>query len=137
MEERNWLWNHTLKAAVQVCRTYYKVLKCNFIMWFELHFICIEQEQRLSEPPISVIAEKWKYSTQARTAQKMKFSIKDFFSKCDQIRILLRIWSHLLKKALMENFNFCAVSMKIGAENLSSVSNRLYYLFSPFLSPWA
>ena len=28
------------------------------------------------------------------TAQKMKFSIKDFFSKCDQIRRKLRIWSH-------------------------------------------
>ena len=35
---------------------------------------------------------------------KMKFSIKDFFSKCDQIRIFLRIWSHLLKKSLMANF---------------------------------
>ena len=43
------------------------------------------------------------------TAQKMKFSIKDFFSKCDQIRKKLRIWSHLLKKSLMENFIFCAV----------------------------
>ena len=43
------------------------------------------------------------------TAQKMKFSIKDFFSKCDQIRRLRRIWSHLLKKSLMENFIFCAV----------------------------
>ena len=32
------------------------------------------------------------------TAQKMKFSIKDFFSKCDP---------HLLKKSLMENFIFC------------------------------
>ena len=42
-------------------------------------------------------------------AQKMKFSIKDFFSKCDQIRSFLRIWSHLLKKPLMENFIFCAV----------------------------
>ena len=39
-------------------------------------------------------------------AQKMKFSIKDFFSKCDQIR---SFWSHLLKKSLMENFIFCAV----------------------------
>ena len=27
------------------------------------------------------------------TAQKMKFSISDFLSKCDQIRSLLRIWS--------------------------------------------
>ena len=31
-------------------------------------------------------------------AQKMKFSIKDFFSKCQQISRKLRIWSHLLKK---------------------------------------
>ena len=43
------------------------------------------------------------------TAQKMKFSIKNFFSKCDQIRRKLRIWSHLLRKSLMENFIFCAV----------------------------
>ena len=39
----------------------------------------------------------------------MKFSIKDFFSKCDQIRWYLQIWSHLLKKSLMENFIFCVV----------------------------
>ena len=41
----------------------------------------------------------------------MKFSIKDFLSKCDQIRRKLRIWLHLLKKSLMENFSFCAVSI--------------------------
>ena len=39
----------------------------------------------------------------------MKFSIKDFFSKCDLISSFLRIWSHLLKKPVMENFIFCAV----------------------------
>ena len=44
------------------------------------------------------------------TAQKMKFSIKVFFSKCDQIRSVLRIWSHLLKKSLIENFIFCVVT---------------------------
>ena len=38
----------------------------------------------------------------------MKFSIKSFFNKYDQIRSLLRIWSHLLKKSVMENFIFCA-----------------------------
>ena len=43
------------------------------------------------------------------TAQKMKFSIKDFFGKRDQIRSFLQIWSHLLKNYLMENFIFCAV----------------------------
>ena len=43
------------------------------------------------------------------TSQKMKFSIKDFFSKCDEIRSFQQIWSHLLKKSLMENFIFCVV----------------------------
>ena len=44
-----------------------------------------------------------------KTAQKMKFSIKDFFSKCYQIRSFRRVWSHLLEKSLMENFIFFAV----------------------------
>ena len=47
--------------------------------------------------------------TSDNTAQKMKFSIKDLFSKCDQIRGKLPIWSHLLKKSLTEKFIFCAV----------------------------
>ena len=47
-----------------------------------------------------------------KTAQKMKFAIKDFFSKYDQIRSFLRIWSHLLKKSLMENLIFCAVKLQ-------------------------
>ena len=38
-----------------------------------------------------------------------KFFIKGFCSKSDQLRRKLRIWSHLLKKSLMENFIFCAV----------------------------
>ena len=43
------------------------------------------------------------------TAQKMKFFIKDFSSKCDQIRTKLRVWSHLLEKSITENFIFCVV----------------------------
>ena len=43
------------------------------------------------------------------TVQNMKFSIKDFFSKCDQIHRKRWIWSDLLKKSLMENLIFCAV----------------------------
>ena len=42
----------------------------------------------------------------------MKFSIKYFFSKCDQIRRKLRIWSYLLNKSLIENFIFCAAPIK-------------------------
>ena len=41
--------------------------------------------------------------------QKMTLSIKDFFSKCDQIRSFLKIWLHLLKTSLIEHFMFCAV----------------------------
>ena len=44
------------------------------------------------------------------TAQKMKFFIKDFFSKCDQIRKKLRIWSHLLMKIHNGKLHFlCSV----------------------------
>ena len=64
------------------------------------------------------------------TEQKMKFSIKGFFSKCDQIQVTfteeifngklhflcrkLRIWSLLLKKSLMENFTFGAGNCGFG-----------------------
>ena len=40
------------------------------------------------------------------TEQKMKFSINDFFSKCDQIHMKLWIWSYLLKKYLMKTSFF-------------------------------
>ena len=40
---------------------------------------------------------------------KKKISMKDFFSKCDQIRCFLPIWAHLLKKSLMENSIFFAL----------------------------
>ena len=39
--------------------------------------------------------------------EKIDF-LKDYFGKCDQILRKLRIWTHLLKKSLMENFIFCA-----------------------------
>ena len=55
------------------------------------------------------------------TAQKMKFSIKELFSKCDQTRSFLGIWSHLLKKSLMENFIFCAMSF---INNYSSIFDK-------------
>ena len=34
----------------------------------------------------------------ATNAQKMKFSITDFCSKCEQIRSFLRIWSHFTEE---------------------------------------
>ena len=50
-----------------------------------------------------------KFTSARPFPKKIKLFIKDFFSKCDQIRRKLRIWSYLLKKTLMENFIFCAV----------------------------
>ena len=49
----------------------------------------------------------------------MKFSIKYFSSKCDQIRSFFQIWSHLLEKSLMENFIFCTVILLIGKRVIS------------------
>ena len=43
-------------------------------------------------------------------AQNMKFSIKDFFSKCDQILCKLQTWSNLLKEILNGKLHFlCSV----------------------------
>ena len=54
------------------------------------------------------------------TAQKMKFSIKDFFSKCDQICSFLRILTHLLKKSLMGNLILCAVHNMFHAKHFGT-----------------
>ena len=61
------------------------------------------------------------------TAQKMKLSIKDFSSKCNQIRRFLRIWSHLLEKSLMENFIFCAVQSTASEETVDPSSHSNVY----------
>ena len=52
----------------------------------------------------------WSRCCSSSYCTKMKFSIKDFSSKRDQIHSLWRIWSHLLEISLMENSVFYAVS---------------------------
>ena len=64
----------------------------------------------------------WKKDNSFFTAQKMKFSIKGFFRKCDQIRSFLRIWSCLLKKYFKENFIFCAVVLKESYSQILNIS---------------
>ena len=79
---------------------------------FEEHFMNRTQRfnlnWQLNPVPTTYLAELLK-SPSYFTVQKMKFSIKDFLSKCNQICSFLRIWSCLLKRFLMENFIFCAV----------------------------
>ena len=67
------------------------------------------------------------------TAQKMKFSIKYLFSTCDQIRRKLRVWSHLLKKLLMENFISCAVLCELYlVYTITEIRDLLLFLFGQF-----
>ena len=70
---------HILKFLSQLLKLF--IIERNYILWF--HPGC----------------HRWRYN-----AQKMRFPIKDFFSKCDQILRKLQIWSHLLKKFLMDFF---------------------------------
>ena len=64
------------------------------------------------------------------TAQKIKFSNKDFFNKCDQIRSFPQIWSNLLKKSLMENFIFCKVEQQTLKRDLWSKYSENFSRFS-------
>ena len=59
----------------------------------------------------------------------MMLFIKYFFSKCDQIHRKRRIWTHLLKKSLMENIIFCAVK---SACTMSSYFIKGLWNVSPF-----
>ena len=65
----------------------------------------------------------WFVNFYSLTAQKKKFSINDFSSKCERIRSFLRIWWHLLKESLIENLIFCAVPkltfglLKVGSQD--------------------
>ena len=67
------------------------------------------------------------------TAQKMTFSMKNFFSKYDQICSFLRIWSHLLKKSLMEKFIFCSVLLTLSSTLL--IFKEYWSLLLP-ISSW-
>ena len=71
--------------------------------------------------------------------KKIKFSIKGFSSTCDQIHILLRFWSHLLQKFLMENFIFCIVYVLTGVVyylNWDFWKTVIPTLLSCFFIPW-
>ena len=69
------------------------------------------------------------YYLSAKHCKKLKISIKNLFSKCDHIGRKLQVWPHLLKKALMENFSFCAI------QRHKSVKGCRYYLVSSRVEP--
>ena len=57
----------------------------------------------------------------------------NYFSKRDQIRSFLRIWSYSLKKSVMENFIFCAVlrtiSRVLGGNKFNDFCINIFYFF--------
>ena len=63
--------------------------------------------------------------------KKWSFPLRIFFSKFDQIRSFLQIWSHLLKKSLIENFIFCVLKIKNlrKLENITKIS-KLHKIMS-------
>ena len=63
--------------------------------------------------------------TQSKLEQKMKFSIKDISSKCDQIR------TDLLEKSLMENFIF--LCSETGTENEEIFYAKIFLCNHPYL----
>ena len=84
-----------------------KIVRCVTVSEFDSDYnkSNASYEQRF----LRAISQFFETVTLATTTEKMKFPIKDFFSKCDQIRKKLRIWLHLLKESLTENFIFSGV----------------------------
>ena len=84
-----------------------KIVRCVTVSEFDSDYnkSNVSYEQRF----LRAISQFFETVTLATTTEKMKFPIKDFFSKCDQIRKKLRIWLHLLKESLTENFIFSGV----------------------------
>ena len=60
----------------------------------------------------------------------MNFSIEDFFSKYDQIRRKLQIWSHIPKKSFMENFLVCVVRRQNNPESFSLNPYKVMWEFT-------
>ena len=103
VESRTFLFKNLLNRPVEK-------LTINTLDRFHTLFCCFYYWLWTSKCWLSVIEQKQHLQFSfLYTARKLKFSITDFFSKCDQIRRKLRIWLHLLKKSLMEAFVFCAV----------------------------
>ena len=87
-------------------RLCYKCFLVNFFKIFKKNYSVKHLRSAASETYFSI-----QYII---TAQKMKFSVKDFFSKCDQIRMKLRIF-------------FCAVL----------IGNLYWKLFRNVIKNWA
>ena len=106
-----------LLLKVNVCdcyiKKYQKFILSNMVVFpkvFPNFFSLFRANSPITQKPVCWFSQQinWIVSVWHCT-RKIKFSITDFFSKCDQTCRELRIWSYLLKKSLMGNFIFCAM----------------------------
>ena len=87
----------------------YTLFSATLLNFLVQHYLLTTTLQQLLNHSIKIQTQPRGYVT----AQKIKFSVNDFFSKCEQVRSFLRICSHLLKKSLTEHFIFlCSVFRK-------------------------
>ena len=86
----------------------------------------LQYSQRRSENQFPKCSALWKLVT-AKHFKLLSQKAQDFFSKFDQIRSFVWIWSHLLKKSLMENFIFWAVAL---SKILFRILTHLIHAFS-------
>ena len=95
---------------LQSCSGILKILKSseNFLCDLKSFWAFLFRKGFTGQMEISLAMELKRFLCMGLALHK-KWSINDFFSKCDQIRSFLRIWWHLLKKSLMENFVFCSL----------------------------
>ena len=102
-------WNFNFLNTFEIVSDYLSVFfQFTWICTFRLiHRILRKKRRCLSGHFFTFFDSGKNYFKLYRQFKFQKFNIKDFFSKCDQIRSFLRIWSYLLKKSLIsENLIF-------------------------------
>ena len=82
--------------------------------YFHAFFSKSSEHYLFKLPLVRVLLHHLSHFQKFDTAQKMKFSIKDFFNKCDQICRKLRLWLNLQRKSLKENFIFLCSARSAG-----------------------
>ena len=87
---------------------------------FCFHFI-------FSNRTLNLIPNYIKIKVSTHIVQKRKFSMKDFFSICDQISRKPQIWSHLLKKSFMESLSSSALTIPLSYFNYVIVLNSFFW----------
>ena len=97
------LHNNPIYIANQLI-VFYKTCNTNWMKWVNN----MRERNAIWINPFSANSKKY---TNTHCTKKWSFPLR-ISSVIDQIRGKLRNWSHLLKKSLMENFIFCAMTLK-------------------------